>query len=115
MALIDKGADVNIQDTKRCTALMFTCQFEDNSEVAVALIDKGADLDVQSIYGNTVLDVALKYDRSEVATALIMSGADFDLDRLNVSTRRTYEEALAAAEAARSFKNALGNNEDEDA
>jgi ankyrin repeat protein len=96
MALIEKGADLNLRSKSGHTALSWSCMWG-QSEIAKVLIDKGADLNIKSRDGATALDSALSKGLCEVATALIMCGADFNLKRLNVSSQRTYEDALAAA------------------
>ena len=77
MALIDAGAQLDLQDDMGCTALMVASRDHDegNTEIAVALINARAQLDLQDDDGFTALMVASNECRTEIARALhVISG-----------------------------------------
>lgn len=54
-ALIEAGADLNIQNNEGSTAL-HTASFLCRTEIVKMLVDKGADQTLKNIYGSTALD-----------------------------------------------------------
>ncbi|HBE78043.1 MAG TPA: hypothetical protein DDW65_09740 [Firmicutes bacterium] len=86
--LIDKGANLNLQDALGQTALMhavgnvygvnYETKTEDTTCVKL-LIDKGANLNIQDPIGMTALYQAASCGLSETAKLLINKGAKFDM------------------------------------
>ena len=78
MALINAGAQLDLQTDEGCTALM-DASCGGQTEIAVALINAGAQLDLQNYRGDTALMVASVEGCTEIAVALINAGAQLDL------------------------------------
>ena len=57
-SLIDKGADINLQDKKDNTALHLAVQ-NNNKEIVESLIDNQVDINLQNNDGNTALHLAI--------------------------------------------------------
>ena len=79
--LIDKGADINAQDTDGKTVLMLIISSQKLSskkrlEFVNALLEKGADLSIKDNEGRTALWWATYYTTLEVWNALLDHGAD---------------------------------------
>jgi ankyrin repeat protein len=72
---VEKGADVNLQDQKERTPLIFAAS-AGHTPVVKYLIDAGADVDKQDKDGQTALLHACKRSFNETATLLLESGAD---------------------------------------
>ena len=87
--LIEKGADLNIQDNGGKTALMYAIiignKEVENKEVAEELIKAEADLNIQDNGGKTALMYAIKY-MPDIAKELIEAGADLDILDANKNT-----------------------------
>lgn len=73
--LINKGANINLQNRMYVTALMLAVN---NPEIAKILIDKGAKIDVQDIGGETALMKAAAKN-AEVVKLLLDKGANMVL------------------------------------
>jgi len=76
--LIDAGVDVNVQNEKGRTALIFATKWN-YIEIVQMLIDAKADLNIQDEIGNTALHYAVEYYRPEIALMLIDAGANRDI------------------------------------
>ena len=76
-ALIDAGADLNIQDSGGGTPLSFAAVVG-YTDIARALIDAGADLNIQDNSGQTALHYAAE-GSTDIARALIDTGADLNI------------------------------------
>ena len=76
--LIDAGVNVNVQNEKGRTALIFATKWN-YIEIVQMLIDAKADLDIQDEIGNTALHYAAEYYRPEIAQMLIDAGANRDI------------------------------------
>jgi uncharacterized protein len=72
--LIEKGADLNIQDNSGRTALMLAIALN-KKEIAKNLIMEGADINIKDNAGITALKQALDKQQSEIAKILIENGA----------------------------------------
>ena len=70
-ALIDAGANVNLQDNYGYTALIWASFTTKTEEVITALIDAGADLNLQDNQGNTALQTAQSLGHNEIAQLLL--------------------------------------------
>jgi ankyrin repeat protein len=74
--LLKAGANVNVQDSRGLTPLMFAVSAENqNAEIVRTLIAAGADVKIRSVTGETALDWAEKFGYPEVITALKQAGA----------------------------------------
>ena len=78
LALIDGGAQLDLQDDGGRTALIAVIALG-RRKVALALIAAGAHLDLQDDRGRTALIEGIAQGRTDVALALIDAGADLDL------------------------------------
>ena len=58
--LLDRGADVNMKDSKGYTALMWASYFG-SPEMVNILLDRGADVNVTDKFGDTALIIASKW------------------------------------------------------
>ena len=72
--LIEKGADVNVQNKNGTTPLMFA-SFDGHTEVARMLIENGADVNIKSDNGKTALKYAMKYNKKKIVSLLRQAGA----------------------------------------
>ena len=59
--LLDKSADVNIQDNKGYTALMYATRHSTSTENIKMLLDKSADVNIQDNKGYTALMYATRH------------------------------------------------------
>ena len=76
--LIEAGANVNIINKLKETALHLVVQ-EGHADVVVTRLKRsGANLDAQDINGKTALHIAVLGNHSEIADTLIKEGADVD-------------------------------------
>ena len=76
-ALIDAGADLNIQDDDGDTPLHWAA--DGYTDIARALIDAGADLNIQDDDGWTPLHWVAGSGYTDIARALIDAGADLNI------------------------------------
>ncbi len=80
-ALIEAGADVNLQDEAGFTALMYAAYFN-YYEVVKAILDAKPDVNMQDNYGRTALMLAVVNENDidpQVVKALIDAGARADI------------------------------------
>ena len=83
--LIETGADVNIQNKRGCSALMFTsCQ--GHHECQKLLLEAGADVDLQNNNGFTALMLAARKGCGKCVKLLIKAGADLNIRNTNGDT-----------------------------
>ncbi|NEJ84321.1 hypothetical protein GR268_48710, partial [Rhizobium leguminosarum] len=73
--LLEKGADVNIQDRKGRVPLYYAV-VSGQVEFAKLLIERGADVNVKEIFKRTLLHMAIQNGHFEVAKLLVGHGAD---------------------------------------
>jgi ankyrin repeat protein len=74
--LLKAGANVNAQDSRGLTPLMFAVSAENQkAEIVQTLIAAGADVNIRSATGETALDWAEKFGYPEVITALKQAAA----------------------------------------
>lgn len=74
-ALLDRGADPNISDSRGATAIM-TAATVGNEAVAKALLDKGADVNAEDTDGETALILVAKHGNGAIVRLLVENGAD---------------------------------------
>jgi hypothetical protein len=67
--LLDRGADINLQNEKGFTALMHAL-INGDTEIVKLLIDRGADIDLQNMYGETALDIAITKGNQKIIDIL---------------------------------------------
>ncbi len=67
--LIDKGADINAQDTGGASALHLAA-WKGHTPIALYLIDKGASTTMMSKEGMTPLDIAMMRENREIMEAI---------------------------------------------
>ena len=82
-ALIDDGADINIQDNYGNNAFL-EYAFDGHTETAKLLIDNGADINIQDINGLTALIEAANYRYTETVATLLEQGADLPDDKSKI-------------------------------
>lgn len=81
--VLDEGADINQQDEKGFTALMWLCMTSSDEkcrETAKLLIAKGADVNLQANNGSTAL-IEAAGNSHEIFNLLIEKGADIEAKR----------------------------------
>ena len=89
--LVAKGADVNVQDKKKRTPLIFAAS-NGHTPVIGFLISKGADVNMRDSGGRTALLYASKRSFNETAALLLEKGAD-----VNVQSKKKKVTALMLA------------------
>ena len=89
--LIDKGANINIQNREGHTALMLA-SIEGHIEIAKLLIDKGANINIQNREGHTALMLASIEGHTEIAKLLIDKGAN-----INIQNREDHTALMLAS------------------
>ena len=78
--LIDKGADVNLQDHLGYTALHRAVESKNFGAVGcLVLLNKGADVNLQDHQGYTALHYAVKRKNFDTVSCLVHNGADVNL------------------------------------
>ena len=88
---LKKGANINVQDQKKRTPLIFAAS-AGHTEVVEYLIDAGADVSMQDSDGQTALLHACKRSFNETAALLLDKGAD-----VNVQSKKKGVTALMLA------------------
>lgn len=73
-ALLDKGADMNAQDTQGWTALMWAAK-DNYQDIVNLLLGKGADFKIKNRFGNTALKLARKEGNREIVQMLEKAAA----------------------------------------
>lgn len=73
-ALLEAGADTEIQDTMGNTALMGVC-FKGYTEIAQILLEHGAHVDAENGNGATALTFAATFGRNDIIHLLLSHGA----------------------------------------
>lgn len=79
LLLIERGADLNLRDLRRNTALHLAVERENLESVRI-LIEAGANLDIQNVKWNTALHLAVEHNNSELVKLLIESGANQEIE-----------------------------------
>ena len=74
-ALMDQGADLNIQNNTGDTALM-CATIENHAAIALRLIAAGANIHLCSRYGDNCLIVASEHDHNDIAFELLQKGVN---------------------------------------
>ena len=77
-AAVNAGADLNSQDQRGWTALMYAAD-RGNTQLVDALLDAGTDPDIRAEDGATALFVAVMQGREEVARTLVRAEADLSI------------------------------------
>ncbi|XP_071950127.1 uncharacterized protein [Antedon mediterranea] len=83
--LINYGADVNLQDKHKRTALMYLCNREDGIDILKIILKAcKVDYNIQDEEGNTALMYAIRADNHDALEMLLqVGGKDIDVDREN--------------------------------
>ena len=76
-ALLEAGAEIDIQDAEGKTPLI-SCAQLGHSSMVDCLIEWGADLDISSNIGYTALGYAIQTDNDDISETLIRSGCCLD-------------------------------------
>ena len=72
--LLDKQADINIQDDEGDTPLYMACHLG-HKDIVKMLLDKQADVNIQTVTGTTPLAVACYQGHEEISELLRQHGA----------------------------------------
>lgn len=80
--LIEKGVDLNLQESDGFSALMIAAAKDQQQEIARLLVEKGADLNLKTNKDVTVLMIAIGKNQPEIAQLLIEKGANLDLETI---------------------------------
>jgi ankyrin repeat protein len=86
--ILEKGYDININDTDGDTALVIASKTE-NEELLRTIIDAGADVNIQNKDGNTALMIASIYSNAEtedIIKMLINAGTDVNIQNKDGNT-----------------------------
>jgi len=78
-ALIDAGADVNVQSNNGYTALIWAVR-KNSLPIAQALLAAGANINLQDYVGCTALIWAVRYNSLPIVQALLAAGADVNVE-----------------------------------
>ena len=95
--LIEAGADVNVRDTRKWTALHFASQ-EQDTVLVERLIEAGAEVNATDDFGNSVIARAVISFRGngDVIRILLAQGADIDTKN---------DRGISALDTARNISN----------
>ena len=85
MRLLKDGADLNLQDEDKETAL-YKASTHGHKKIVEVLVQNGADVNLQNIDGETALYRASRNGYKEVAEILIGNGADVNLQDIDGET-----------------------------
>ncbi|MCI5146631.1 MAG: ankyrin repeat domain-containing protein, partial [Candidatus Electrothrix sp. AR3] len=77
-ALVEKGADLNAQNSYGDTPLMIAARYG-YIDIIQVLLNKGADVDTKNKSDWTALMLAARYNHADIVQALLDKGADIDL------------------------------------
>jgi ankyrin repeat protein len=95
--LLDAGADVNAEDLRGMTPLMWAVSTDrPNLSIVRMLVAKGSDMSIRSKVGETVADWARKFNHPGVMAELKLTSASAALSQPSV--RRTASSARTAVE-----------------
>ncbi|KAN0118793.1 Ankyrin repeat-containing domain protein [Russula decolorans] len=75
--LIDRGADINAEDFRKCTPLFIA--FRGDVEGARMLLERGAAIDIRNIDGETPLHQSVRYGKIELVRFFLEHGLDPNL------------------------------------
>jgi ankyrin repeat protein len=76
-ASLRAGIDVNVQDEKNATALMYACTFENQKgDIVKYLLDAGADINLEDENGFTALWYAISSSNNEAVDLLLTAGSN---------------------------------------
>ncbi len=85
--LLNKGANINIQNRLGRTPLMNAIKYDSKSktsfDIVKFLVENGADLDMTSIIGQTALFRAAMFNFKKIILYLIESGADWNIQNID--------------------------------
>jgi ankyrin repeat protein len=76
--LVQKGADLNVQDHNSRTPLHLACS-GGHLNIVELLVQKGADLNVQDSYSRTPLHLACSGGHLNIVELLVQKGADLNV------------------------------------
>jgi len=89
-ALIERGANPNIEFNKRNFTLLMDSSFEGNVEITKLLIQAGAEINTQDKDGKSALIYAAREGHTKVVELLLISGANKDLKDKNAHSALDY-------------------------
>jgi len=92
LLLIENGANVNVQNRRKKTALMHVVQYGGSKEIVAALVkagDKGY-AEIQDKNGNTALMLAVRERNSEAVQELLKTEANVEIQNKNGDTALTF-------------------------
>jgi len=90
--LIEEGADINFQNKYGGTALLFFVSVNKHIDMVRLLIEKGADTNIQNTGGYTALMSASMTGRTDVVKLLIENGADIFIEDKDGKTALDYSD-----------------------
>jgi TonB family protein len=104
-ALLQQGANPNLQDKFGWTALTYAVAGMDSS-IVLLLLDHGADPNIKDHKGKTILMWAALGGKTEIIQSLIARGAEIDTATTNGATALSLAEAMKHRKAAHFLKQA---------
>jgi len=108
---ISRGADVNIQNCRKTTALMASASCR-NIDVCLLLLSKGADIELLDVLRRNALMLAALSGHINVCSLLISRGADIKYQNPDGYTVRNREDVVALLDELSGFPKTLRNHED---
>jgi ankyrin repeat protein len=85
-ALIEKGANVNLQNKKGETALLLSCEPQIDNRIAILLLDNGADPNIKDNERFTPLMFACRDENIELVKKFLDNGADPNIKNAHGTT-----------------------------
>jgi len=110
LKLVEKGVNINIEDEKGKTPLMYAAQYNHNAIMIKYLLKYGAEIDSRDNEGITALMYAARYNKKNVISALLKNKPNLKIKDNNGRTAKDY--AVDNKNLNQSFidENLLSNN-----
>lgn len=91
--LIEKGINVNNQDSQGQTALHYIAVYKNDLDIAKSIIQHGADIKLKDKYGNTALWTAVFNARGEYDFVKLLLENKADMKSVNTAGKTPYDLA----------------------